>query len=390
MQVVNNNFPEGRSSPESNTDMPQIYRSLKNVFVRHVFVGHVTGKIGRPFSFKIEERYTDSTKNFYFNQDLAGVLTSGFNYNSYKALSCVHKNWRNAIFSLNEARRNAIKIAFGKNEWNKKFNLEVVKFEPLLPIKIIEVLNKFDPFFPEKKIVETHTLTLIPREITLEILKILIRSFLKIPVERKDCYELKESDLNLVDEVGENQVLSVDLEDQSDNSICNEEVEEDDDDDREIDVKSMAYEDLILTYLQPAKKSYWLLLPKYIKKKSRWLEPSTSLEAFLSTLAYPRNENDICQLKASKSSDKITWDTSYTRCKEYIQQAYGNYNNLFHQMSVCLDSGHIDFDTYEGAENPFYVETAIPYRFNVRTNTRNGKIASSDNWYSEMQGFSYS
>ena len=54
-------------------------------------------------------------------------------------------------------------IAFGKDSWEKYFG--DIGVEPPLPANIEEILNNFCTFWPDKKVKETHLLTLIPEKI---------------------------------------------------------------------------------------------------------------------------------------------------------------------------------------------------------------------------------
>ena len=75
----------------------------------------------------------------------------------------VSKEWR--VFAGQKKFLSSIcrEIAFGKEQWEK--HGFAVKNEPPLPPMINDVLEKACPFFPEKKIYETHKLILIPENI---------------------------------------------------------------------------------------------------------------------------------------------------------------------------------------------------------------------------------
>ena len=74
----------------------------------------------------------------------------------------------------------ASSIAFGKAEWAKYFGN--VGIEPPLPPNIDEILNSPCPIWPEKKIHETHLLTLIPTTVAREPLTLkILEKFMKKP-----------------------------------------------------------------------------------------------------------------------------------------------------------------------------------------------------------------
>ena len=62
-------------------------------------------------------------------------------------------------------------IAFGALKWQHYFGLEVI--EPPLPPDIDTILAARCPFFPSKRVGETHFLTLVPEDMTLERLEVL-------------------------------------------------------------------------------------------------------------------------------------------------------------------------------------------------------------------------
>jgi hypothetical protein len=78
---------------------------------------------------------------------------------------CQRLNKRCKVLANQEALWNALspKIAFGKKQWAKYFG-DIGK-EPPLPKEIHKILKSPCPFFPGKKVEETHMLVLIPETI---------------------------------------------------------------------------------------------------------------------------------------------------------------------------------------------------------------------------------
>ena len=75
----------------------------------------------------------------------------------------VNKTWK--VLASHEPLWNALspKIAFGKKQWAKYFG--DIGIEPPLPKDIHKILKSPCPFFPGKKVEETHMLVLIPETI---------------------------------------------------------------------------------------------------------------------------------------------------------------------------------------------------------------------------------
>ena len=75
----------------------------------------------------------------------------------------VNMTWK--VLASDEALWNALspKMAFGKNEWAKYFG-DIGKVPPL-PKDIHKILKSPCPFWPEKKVEETHMLVLIPETV---------------------------------------------------------------------------------------------------------------------------------------------------------------------------------------------------------------------------------
>jgi hypothetical protein len=66
------------------------------------------------------------------------------------------------------------RLYFGRNKWHRYFGLKVT--EPPLPPNIREILKSPCPFWPDKIVAETHFLTLIPEDMTLERLESLTQN----------------------------------------------------------------------------------------------------------------------------------------------------------------------------------------------------------------------
>ena len=90
-----------------------------------------------------------------------------FSYLSPKdlgACSCVSREW-NVLASHDALWAEAIRreVAFGKEAWAKYFG--DVGIEPPLPTDIVKILKAPCPYWPTKKVIETHLLVLIPETI---------------------------------------------------------------------------------------------------------------------------------------------------------------------------------------------------------------------------------
>jgi len=84
----------------------------------------------------------------------------GYNSACLKLLKTIKKNTKVSV----------PKIAFGKAEWKKYFG--DVGAEPPLPANLNKILYSPCPFWPGRKVLETHLLTLIPSHINKENLAI--------------------------------------------------------------------------------------------------------------------------------------------------------------------------------------------------------------------------
>ena len=76
-----------------------------------------------------------------------------------KVAMCVCRSWRQV--GEDDTLKNVRKLCFGKAAWKKHFG--DVGVEPPLPPSIHKILSKPCPFWPSKRIGDTHLLTLIPQ-----------------------------------------------------------------------------------------------------------------------------------------------------------------------------------------------------------------------------------
>lgn len=102
----------------------------------------------------------------FFSNNMMFMIMSFSSLSELSVCSAVNKNWyaytkkyQNILWRRIIARD----WAFGKSKWAKHFG--DVGEEPPLPKNICEILKSPCPVFPEKRVKETHMLTLIPKEV---------------------------------------------------------------------------------------------------------------------------------------------------------------------------------------------------------------------------------
>ncbi len=89
--------------------------------------------------------------------DVIREIAKYADFDTLKIVSRVSKGVSKEISILNEDRRKIVRIAFGKEEWLKFYDLDV-GIEPMLPRDIIEILNSPCHLDPTKIVRDTHIL----------------------------------------------------------------------------------------------------------------------------------------------------------------------------------------------------------------------------------------
>jgi hypothetical protein len=82
------------------------------------------------------------------------VFLSGFDDDVESGISCLRR------FGIRHYRPSALLHSFGTEEWNRY--LGAVEATPPLPVDIVDILNSACPFWPRKRVRDTHLLVLIP------------------------------------------------------------------------------------------------------------------------------------------------------------------------------------------------------------------------------------
>lgn len=112
----------------------------------------------------IEAEYLrrDSTL-FKMHYDDFALMTKGLEVKDFAVIPTVNRQWLLDIDRDDQRiRKTQVEaLAFGPEKWKKHFGVDVGEVPPI-PVNMYQILNSSCPFWPEKKVGETHLLALIP------------------------------------------------------------------------------------------------------------------------------------------------------------------------------------------------------------------------------------
>ena len=98
-----------------------------------------------------------------FPQEITEIIVGHMTTEQVRLMAAVSKIWHQ--FAM---RAFLFDVAFGKAKWNTHFG--DIGEEPPLPLDIYQILSSPCPFWPGKKVAETHMLVLIPKTVNGQIL----------------------------------------------------------------------------------------------------------------------------------------------------------------------------------------------------------------------------
>lgn len=144
--------------------------------VKNLFKDHESKHFGM---MKVDETATDFT--VFFPEEMIREIFLILDEREINVCLKVNKKWRSFAQPLKDSYF-LKKHAFGKQQWAEY--LGDIGEEPPLPKNIVEILKGPCPFWPEKKVVDTHMLVLIPKTINnipCNLSNLLLENLQKIP-----------------------------------------------------------------------------------------------------------------------------------------------------------------------------------------------------------------
>lgn len=100
-------------------------------------------------------------ESFSLPEDVLGSVFRSFSFYELDRASAVNRTWNKVVNEIADSKiRNYV---FGKRKWEKYVgDLEA---EPSLPSKIFEILQSPCPFWPGKRVLDTHLLVLVSKTV---------------------------------------------------------------------------------------------------------------------------------------------------------------------------------------------------------------------------------